>query len=274
MKAWNLTREAICYRHDAFSAGLRAAGYDVQKGAPGLGDVKPGDLVLGWNRYSVMHEIATRTEKAGGIYLCAENGYVGIGGASPHSMERRDPYALAIGYHNDASAIPDGGPERWAALGVDLAPWRASGGHVLVCPNRAFGTPGRMMPVNWKNEVVGRLQKLTKREIRVRPHPGNSPPEKPLAADLVNCHAVVIWASSVGVHALLAGVPVIAEAPFWICKSITGTANQIETPPMPDRLPALRRLAWGQYFIAEIESGIAFDHLLRTADERKVAARA
>lgn len=256
MKAYVGIRTEPHYRRDAFIAGLSAAGYEI---APGPAQGRPGDLYVIWNRYSEWHNQACRFEAAGGTVIVAENGYVGKGGVSPHSMKDRDPYALARSYHNDATVIPEGGPERWDALGVDLKPWRTGGQHVLVCPNRSFGIPGRMMPSDWANDVVRRLAKLTQREIRVRPHPGNSAPKKPLADDLAGAWCTVIWSSSAGVHSLIAGVPVICEAPYWIAKGAAGiNIAQIESPPMPDRLPALRRLAWAQWSLAEITAGAPF----------------
>ena len=257
--AYNLTRQEIHYRHDAFSAGLKAAGYEVRGDYSAGGG--PGNVLLIWNRYSTYHDIATRFEATGGTVLVAENGYLGPGGISPHAMNPRTIYALGRGAHNDSGAIPEGGPERWAALGVDLKPWRASGEHIVVCPNRSFGMPDRMMPPNWPIDVCNRLRKLTRREVRLRPHPGNAPAKKPLAEDLAGAHCVVIWSSSAGVHALASGIPVFVESPFWIMKGCNAGAD-IEHPLMPDRIPHFQRLAWGQWALPQIEDGTAFRALL------------
>ena len=264
MRAWNLTRGDVVYRHDSFSAGLRAAGFDVQKGPP-VG-VKPGEVVLGWNRYHAGHDLANRVEKAGGIYIAAENGYLGLGGISPHSMNPRTVFAIGRGYHNDASVIRQGTDDRWGALGIDLKPWRTDGGHILVAANRSFGVPSRMMPPYWPDDVAKRLAKLTKREIRIRPHPGNSAPVKPLVDDLAGAWACVIWSSSAGVHSLIAGVPVVCEAPYWICKAATfqsfPTVDELDEWGTDLRLASMHRLAWGQWHLSEIEDGTAFRALL------------
>lgn len=263
-RAYVALRDQPPYRRDTFVAGLKAVGYDVRFGSPQ--QIDRDTLLLIWNRYGPGHSDAVQVERAGGTVWVAENGYVGRGGQSPHSMERRDPYALARSFHNDDTVVPDGGPKRWSALDVDVAPWRADGRHVLVCPARSFGTPGRFMPPDWVQIVTKRLRALTGREIRVRPHPGNVPPKRSLSDDLRDCWAVVVWASSAGVHALIAGVPVICCGPYWIAKSAAGAIEQIESPPMPDRLPALWRLAWAQEFLSEIESGEAFARLLEKAE--------
>ncbi len=263
--AYNLTRREIHYRHDAFSAGLRAAGYEVKTG--GWNAARAGDVLLIWNRYGQYHEQAGKFEKAGGTVIVAENGYLGVD-ENCHQL-----YAMARHGHNGAGDWPVGGPERFAALGVDLAPWRASGGHILVCPNRSFGMPGNIMPPDWGNDVRRRLAKVTKREIRLRPHPGNSAPRKPLAEDLAGAWACVIWSSSAGVHALAAGIPVVCEAPFWICKpAVLDRVADVEALDLTQpwermgadatRLEAMRRLAWAQWRLSEIQSGEAFRRLL------------
>jgi hypothetical protein len=256
--AYNCTRREVHYRHEIFSAGLKAAGYQVRSCVPD-NLVKPGDVLLIWNRYGQYHDIATRFERAGGTVIVAENGYL----RGP--KDGGDYYALARHGHNGSGTWPDAGEDRFAALGVELKDWRTDGEHILVCPNRSFGMPGMIMPCDWPRYMRDRLAKFTRREIRIRTHPGNDAPKKPLADDLKDAWAVVIWASSAGVHALVAGIPVICESPYWICKSAAGTLNRIEDPTMFGRTAALEKLAWAQWSLAEIESGVAFDHLLRTA---------
>lgn len=253
--AYNLTRRDMYYRHDSFSAGLKAAGYEVRQGAP---QGSPGDVLLIWNRYGEYHDMATRFEQAGGTVIVAENGYIN------GPKDGGDFYAMARHGHNGSGQTPEGGPERFNALAVTLEPWRTDGKHVLICPNRAFGTPGLIMPVDWAGNTRRALEKLTKCEVRVRDHPGNDKPKKPLADDLKDAWVMVIWASSAGVHALIAGIPVICMAPYWICKSAAyDNLKEIESLGMkPDRMPALNRLAWAQWRLGEIESGEAFRALL------------
>lgn len=277
-RAFCLIRAEPHYRRDAFMSGLKAAGYDARTGAPT--SVEAGDVVCMWNRYGDNHVLANRVEAAGGIVLVAENGYVGPGGDSPHQTNPREIYALAIGGHNGSGTWRVGGPERWDALGVDLKPWRTDGEHILVCPNRSFGRPDMMMPLGWERDVAARLARFTKRPIRIRPHPGNGAHAKPLAADLRDAWACVIWSSSAGVQALIAGVPVIYEAPHWICEDAAWHRDSlpgVESAPLNQdtfRPHAFRRMAWAQWLVSEIANGEACDHLLRAARQTEVAASA
>jgi hypothetical protein len=253
VRAWSLIRESPVYRREAFARGLQKAGFTVSATFPPEKGVERGDVLVIWNRYGQWHDVATRFERQGGTVLVAENGYVG------NDRSNRQVYALARDAHNGAGCWYLGGPERWAALSISIAPWREAGDHVLVCPNRSFGMPGFIMPPNWPEAVVEQLKQYTRRPIRLRPHPGNGPPRTPLAADLRNAWAVVIWSSSAGCEALLAGIPVICMAPWWIAKGAAGESlKEVDNPPMPDRMAALEKLAWAQFSVAELESGEPF----------------
>lgn len=283
MRAFCLIRDQPWYRRQAFEAGLKAAGYQLQAGHPER--TAPGDVLVIWNRYHDRHELATRFEAQGGTVIVAENGYLGRGGSTPKfDVHPGGPtadsyYAIAVGGHNGSGLKAPESPERWAALGVELQPWRsnsppAGGGvahgagvvgdnrHVLVCPSRSFGRPDMTMPKDWVQRTVAELRKFTKRPIRVREHPENNRPARPLSEDLAGAHAVVIWASSAGIHALVAGIPVFRTAPHWILKGADSTElGAIESPPLPDRLPAFHRLSAAQWAVREIESGEPFRRL-------------
>lgn len=266
MKAYSLIRQQPHYRHDAFLSGLAAAGYEVHDSAPDR--ARPGDVLVTWNRYWSVEQIADRFEAQGGTVLVAENGYV------QGRHDGGDHYALAIHGHNGSGTVRVGGPERWAALGVQLKPWRTEGKHILVAPNRSFGMRGFIMPDKWGERTADALRKVTKREVRLRPHPGNNRPSVLLENDLRDAHCVVIWSSSVGVKALIEGIPVVCCAPWWICKKATlpldaygaaidsPIAFQCDESMDMARQYAMEELAWSQWSVGEIASGFPFRHLL------------
>jgi hypothetical protein len=256
VKAHCLIRDQPVYRREAFVKGLRAAGYEVPEG--GILRGAPGDVLVIWNRYGSNHETALQFERQGGRVIVAENGYVG------NDRGDRRRYAIALEGHNGSGHWRLGGPERWKELGIELKDWRADGDHILVCPNRSFGMPGFIMPPNWSETIVERLKRVTKRPIRVRPHPGNDPAKKPLVEDLKGAWAVVIWSSSAGCEALIEGVPVFSDAPWWICSSATERdVATIGSPRCgPERTKAFENLAWAQWHVEEIERGEPFQYLL------------
>lgn len=257
MKAYNLTRREVHYRHEIFSAGLKAAGYDVKIERPDK--ISPGDVLLIWNRYGQMHDIATRFERAGGTVIVAENGYMG------RDENGNQFYALARGGHNGAGDFPVGGPERFAALDIELKPWREAGNKIVIRGQRGIGNTVMASPPNWHGDMAARLRTRTKRPVQVIAHPGNGA-EACLAHEqyLIGAHALVTWSSSVGVKALALGVPVFFAAPHWICAGAAlRVAADLENPRMDDaaRLSAMQRMAWGQWSLAEISAGEPFRRL-------------
>lgn len=237
---------------------MKRLGYTVVHGWPG--QIQHGDILLMWNRYGEHHDLAKRFSEAGGEVIVAENGYAG------NDRADRRRYAIARDGHNGSGFWHVGAADRFGALGITLEAPRQDGDHILVCPNRSFGMPGFIMPVDWSSRILERLQKVTRLPIKVRPHPGNNPPKVPLAEDLKGARAVVVWSSSAGVDALIAGVPVFADAPWWICRGATvANIRNIETAVVdPERRSdAMHRLAWAQWHVDEIEQGDPFAHLLQ-----------
>jgi hypothetical protein len=243
------------YRRDAFLKGLAAAGYQVQP-ERALIRGAPDDVLVIWNRYEGVHQTATKFENEGGTVIVAENGYIA------NDRNNRTRYAIAKAGHNGSGWIPFPDHERFPLLGLTPKPWRTDGEHILVCPNRSFGRPDIIMPPMWPEQIVRELARWTKRPIRVRPHPGNGEAKVPLAKDLNNAWAVVIWSSSVGCEALLQGIPVFCRAPFWVgAQAATKDIRIIDQPPLTDRAKALETIAWSQWHLEEIEIGAPFLHL-------------
>jgi hypothetical protein len=245
-------RRAICivkdrepYPQKHLVEGLQAAGFSVTSHIPLK--PQPDDMLVMWNRHGGRNETARMFEKAGCPVIVTENGWVG-----------REPgrkfYALCLNHHNGAGTWKVGGPERWDSFNITLAPWREKGKHILMLPSRGIGEPGIAQPKWWTDVTYEQLTKLTKRPIRVRPHPGDS--NASIERDLENCHAVVTWASGAAIKAIAAGIPAFYSLPNWIgAGAALDDLKQIEEPFLGDRLPMFRRLAWAQWTAAEISTG-------------------
>jgi hypothetical protein len=186
----------------------------------------------------------------------AENGYLG------NEWCGDQWYAISRSQHNGAGVWPAGGPERWDALGVTLAPWRTEGRELVILPQRGIGPAGVAMPAQWAGEAARRLARHM--PVRVRPHPGTKPC-KPLEFDLRKAAAVATWGSGAALKALLLGVPVFYDMPKWIgAQAGASLACPVFAPVRDDaaRLAMFRRLAWAQWRLSEIDSGEAYRQLL------------
>lgn len=242
--------DSIHYQRDLFMDGLRAVGFETN--VKPLPSPTPDDLLLIWNRRSVDEAHARRYEAVGAKVVVVENGYLG-GDVKPPTH-----YAVALNHHLGAGTWFVGDEDRWSSLGIKLTPWRTSGDHILVLPQRSIGEPGVGMPKGWTESVVKRLKRVTKRPIRVRLHPGKRP-HPSMDKDLHDCWAAVTWGSGSGVKALIAGIPVFHELRDWIgAPSSKFGISDLENPFLGDRLPMLRRLAWAQWSHIEIRRGDPF----------------
>lgn len=253
-RAFLLLREQPHYRRDAFCDGLAAVGYRIERVIPSK--VNPEDVLVVWNRYNSFDRVAQNVERSGGRVIVAENGYLGGDIPAPKF------YAIALQHHNGAGKWFVGEEDRFSRMGVEVFPWRPTGDHILVLPQRGIGPEGVAMPAEWPLKIVKRLQAVTKRPIRFRPHPGKERP--PLEPDLVDAWAVVTWGSTAAVKALTHGIPVFHEMPQWIGAGAArlGIEN-LEDPFLGDRMPMLHRLAWAQWSVAEIAKGEPFRCLLQ-----------
>lgn len=179
--------------------------------------------------------------------------------------------------------------ERWRRLGIPIAPWRARGRHVLVCPPlRLAGATWGYDADEWLRQTVKTLGKYSDREIRVRAKlswqdnktsntSGYEGRDKPthssmlvtLAEDLRNCHAVVVRTSNCAVEALLAGVPVFCTHECAAEPMGLRDLKQIESPVYPDnREWWATLLASNQWTLGEMRNGTAWRMLCESAAAR------
>jgi hypothetical protein len=239
LRAWLNLRYALPERTAAFRDGLALVGYEVEQGltyTPG-----DGDILVTWNRIGQGHTAALAFEARGLPVLVAENASWGNG------FNGGRWYSIARGYHNTSGCFPIGGEERWDDLGVQLAPWRDFGDEVVILPQRGIGPPGVAMPQGWaeraKHQHGG----------RIRPHPGQRACVA-LNEDLDGARYVATWGSGAAIKALVWGIPVLSEMPRWIGEQDNTDAG---------RLAMFRRLAWAQWTLDEIASGMPFARLLQ-----------
>lgn len=263
-----LLRQETHYRSDAFMAGLKRHGYEVRTQPDSAIKIGPDSLLVLWNRKAGREDkMATAWERCGARVVIAENGYIGKD-STGHQY-----YAMALGGHNGSGKWHVGGDDRFAKLGIELAPWRRGDGYILLCGQRGIGSPTMASPPGWHLNLLPRLKGLGL-NIKVRNHPGDRVPQIPLEKDLDGAAGALIWSSSSGVKALAMGIPVCYAAPHWVC-----APSAIDYYPgdlrwhsrmlawgternSTDRLRAFRRMAWAQWTLAEIASGEAFDALL------------
>lgn len=149
--------------------------------------------------------------------------------------------------------------DRFKAFRRQIMPYSKGGRHILVCPNSAvyFGLHGMDVQA-WLAETVATIRQYTDRPIRVRWKTDRA--LRPIAEDLVDCWAVVVYSSAAALDALIAGVPVFTLAPFAASYRMgLSDLSKIEAPIYPGgRDGFLSNLAANQWSLQEILRGDAW----------------
>lgn len=264
MRATVLLRAGRHYRAGEFARGLARHGYAIEQRH--LRVPTERDLLLIWNRTHAVERAAQTYERAGARVVVAENGYLDRLGGQKF-------YALALGHHNGAGRWFVGNQPRFP---IEDEPQRELGpGALLVLCQRGIGAKGVAMPGQWPRQIGERLRRISPRPIMLRRHPGAALRKAdPIEVALGQAAAVVTWGSGAALKAIRAGLPCFHDLDSWIgnCAS-TPLADSLDRCNTPDRGELWRRVSWGQWTMAEVESGEAFDRLLHEKRDRLFCAR-
>lgn len=151
--------------------------------------------------------------------------------------------------------------ERFAGLGVAIAPWRADGRHVLICPqSEEFMRVCAGYAGHWLTDTLAELR-IYARDLRVRPWQRDKTKwYETLGEDLKGCWALVTYSSASAITAMLAGVPAICTAEDCISRAVTGG----ELSAILDPWQPAARAAWAavvadnQWTLDEMRSGLTW----------------
>ena len=165
---------------------------------------------------------------------------------------------------------------RLEALGITLREHKRAKGQSILVVADAPRSGGRA----WAEAAVGKCKSLDKSEVVWRPHPldvyqitgadGYSDPrEESLEDAMVGCWLVVVYSSTCGLDALLAGKPILADGPA-VYSELAGSFSDWKSlgPPDPAKLRTLlERIASTQWTVDEIATGEPFAPFLAPAPE-------
>lgn len=259
-----------------------AVAYAMAKGAEACGHAS--QLVQGfegrWGDVGVAYgwghpETFERYRAAGGHFIYADLGWWTrkpsadlLGGYHKVSVDAREPIAY---FRNRAYPADRLGPH-----GVTVAPWRQTGGHVLVAGMSEKSAQTRGWKAHqWECGMVDLLHSITGRPVVYRPKPSwpgarpipgtiYSPPGQPLEAVLRDCWLAVSLHSNVAIDALVAGIPINVQD--GVAAHFSTPMAYLETPRMPGgREQLLADISYAQWSIAEMTTGACLAHLLENS---------
>ena len=255
------------YRNQVFRQGVTEAGYEWS--LKPTRDPKPGDILITWNRYSSLARMAEIFEQRGLPVIVAENSYLDM-------QDCKKAFAMSLNRHNGGGHWPLPNEDRTHLLDVDVKPWKAKGKHVLILPQRGIGEPPVAMPKGWHLKVERRLREWDI-PFHTRLHPelikrdskGNE--KRTLEQDLEHAYAAVVWASSAGLKAILAGVPTFHDFPDWIGGFAAAPFDEVASARlksrevvelMGDRSAMMKQVSWAQWSGEEVRSGGPINRLV------------
>lgn len=159
-------------------------------------------------------------------------------------------------------------------------------GYVLICGQIPWDAQLQHLPnyKKWLINLVTDIKKYTNRKIVYRPHPkqkssnpmsvtmlhGTTTSKVPtLEEDIKKAWVVLSFNSNSLVEALLEGVPFFSfDSGSMVHDIANHELSKIETPTFPDsqtRMQTLYDIAYSQYTLDEIESGVFWTHLIHEA---------
>lgn len=226
---------------DAFAAGLRRAGIEYRNSRSGARSGEGVPLLLGTTMWRAI-------ETDGGPYILVDRCSFG---------DKDRNVSLVWNGHgrrgdHKVPAEPDGA--RWGRSGLPMKPWRRGGKRVVLCGQTETYSPHYPTPETWYVKV---------RHVctHFRAHPdGYNPTNLPTVTDWRDTKLAVTLNSSVGVQAVLDGVPTVTMDEGAMAWDVT--SHDLEAPLVtPDRAPWCRWLAYTQWSDDEVRDGTPWEQL-------------
>ena len=204
-------------------------------------------------------EIYKKAKRVGRETFYLDHGYIGA--------KHYDGYYRVARHGRQSIIDPDHNwpTDRFEKLGVEIKPWRKSGNTILIIPPtnaiaHFYGIDGPQ----WLGGVMFNLAKHTDRSSAVK-----KKEDGVLADALADAWCVVTHSSNVAVDALIEGVPVITLGES-IAAPLAWNYPDIERPYYPERENWLHGVAWQQWTLSEMRSGLYAEYA--GVARKKVAA--
>lgn len=161
--------------------------------------------------------------------------------------------------------------------GVSLKPWRSTGKHILILAQRPRGW--NMCGTDqdaWLDQTIATIRQHSARSIMIRMHPGDATRFKQIEKlqkrygtsitiskhanirdALVDCWCSVGYNSTPNVVSAIEGIPVYVADPThsWAQDVAFTDLSLIETPPMPDRIAWVDKIANIHWSNHEVKTG-------------------
>ena len=251
---------------EAFSRGLKKHGHTVYEHS-GMGDV-----AVIWSVLWAGRMVGNRS-----IWNLYRNNKKPVIVLEIGAIKRDITWKIGINGINSGSYFAENkNDDRRKLLGMNLAPWKNSGNHILICNqhDRSLQWESNPSLKDWTHFAVNEIRKYSDRPIKIRMHPRcpysfnfseknvQRSTEKNILDEFRDAWAVVNYSSNPGIESVLHGIPAFVGAKSLAAPVANLDLSKIENPLRPDREQWLNDLAWTEWTLDEIASGIPQEHLL------------
>lgn len=244
----NVTAYPVARKQKAFDiclAFIRGCGGQIGT------DYRPGTVAFFYGVDDSNREVWEKVLANGDDYFYCDNSYFDARRQINFRVTKNRLQHSGLGQTNG---------KRFAAMGVEIKPWRARGEHLVVCPQSdhfmkvLVGHDG-----NWGDAILAHL-KTQARPVHYRDwKPNKAQLAATLGQDLDGAHALVTWSSAAAVTAVLEGVPVVVQSQDCAARCMAGEPWDFETVATPeDRLRWAGVLADNEWTLAEFADGTAW----------------
>ena len=255
---------------DALATGARRAGYKAILRDDGAYTAPAEQIVAFYGYQKNLPRIMAENVAADRKVVFADLGYWG----RRHGGRFKGFHKISVGGRHPGRYLMarERSSARLRRCGIVAQPWRAKGDHIILAGMSAKSAESYgFRPEEWERKAVIELRRHTDRSIIYRPKPSwrDAQPiatttldkHTPLERALAGCHAVVTHHSNVAVDALVAGVPTFCFDGV-AARMSSQRLEQIEKPLFVKRRAEwLVNLAWSQWNVDEMASGLMWRHL-------------
>lgn len=208
------------------------------------------------------HKIIKRCWTDRREFLYMDSGYFG------NRVSRQNPNGWKLWHrivpnnlqHGDIVARP---ADRWEQHGIELKPWQSGRKILIAAPDEK---PCKFYGIEleeWLANTVAAIKRHTDRPVEIRQRTKNRQARVANAFEhaLADVHAVVTFNSIAATEAIIQGVPAFVLAPSNAALPVASTdLSTIDNPQLADRSTVeawAHHLAYGQFHISELQSGLA-----------------
>lgn len=192
-------------------------------------------------------EVMKKSQEINRNYVNIDHGYF-------TNREKNPYFRLTRNARHYSYKLLDWPDDRFKSHNLTIKEYNTTGNDIIILPPSSFwGQYSKIDYKKWTDNVLSLLKNKTDRTVIIKEKNG----VKPLSEYLKTAYVLIHYSSMGSVEALLEGIPVITLGPSFLYDYTTNTLDDIENIKLFDRQKLFNNLAYNQFNLNEIFSGVA-----------------